>query len=233
MQTLAIIPARGGSKGINRKNIVHLNGKPLIAYTIESAREARSISRVIVSSDDEEIASIARALGAEVPFIRPGGLALDDTPTVAVLQHTISWLESAEGFIPDFVVTLQPTSPLRRAEHINEALSVLLDTGAHSVVSVCPVEHSPYWMMKLEGSRVNWLLGSVPEWSRRQDLSPVYRLNGAIHATRSEVVMGENKIFGDDTRVIVMDTESSIDIDTPHDLKIAEMILRERESICR
>lgn len=227
---LAVIPARGGSKGILYKNIAMLAGKPLIAHTIEEAKKSKALSRVIVSTDDKEIAKIAKGYGAEVPFMRPRELAADDTPTLLVLQHAVRWLEGNEEAEIDVVVTLQPTSPLRRAEHIDAAVQKLVDTGADSVVSVCLAEHSPYWMKRLEGDRVFPFLPDAPEYTRRQDLPPVYRLNGAVYVTRRDLLVEQGRVLGEDTRAIVMDWESSIDIDTMLDLKLAQLILRERRN---
>ena len=230
---LGVITARGGSKSVPRKNIRPLAGKPLIAWTIETALQSCSLDRVIVSTDDGEIAEISREWKAEVPFLRPAELAQDDTPTLPVLQHVVSSLESSEGYVPEVIVTLQPTSPLRTTEHIDEAVSLLQKTGADSVVSVCLTEHSPYWMKRLEGGRAYPFLNGQFDNTRRQDLPPAYRVNGAIYATRYHVLMKENQILGKDTRAIVMDAESSIDIDTWLDFKIAETLLKERKSAPR
>lgn len=228
-ETIGLITARGGSKSIPRKNVKLLAGKPLIAYTIEAGLQAQSLDRLIISTDDEEIAKLARRYGAEVPFLRPKELAADDTLTLPVVQHAVRWLEENEEAEIDVVVTLQPTSPLRRAEHIDLAVKKLLDTNADSVVSVCLAEHSLYWMKRLEGDRVFPFLPDAPEYTRRQDLPPVYRLNGAVYVTRRDVLMEQGRVLGKDTRAIVMDWESSIDIDTMLDLKLAELILQERQ----
>jgi CMP-N,N'-diacetyllegionaminic acid synthase len=225
---LGVIPARGGSKSIPRKNAKVIAGKPLLAWTVESALRSKTLNQVIVSTDDEEIAGIGRKWGARVPFIRPFELAQDDTPTLPVIQHAVSWLESTEGYIPEIVLLLQPTSPLRRTEHIDQAVELLLQTGADSVVSVCLSEQSPYWMKRLEGDRVFPFLNKASEYTRRQELPRVYRLNGALYATRYDVLMRQRRILGEDTRAIVMDAESSIDIDSQLDFKIAEMLLAER-----
>jgi CMP-N-acetylneuraminic acid synthetase len=230
MRTVAIIPARGGSKGLPRKNILPLLGKPLIAHTIEAARVARSLQRVVVSTENPEIAEIARQYGAEVPFLRPLELAGDETPTLPVLQHVLTQLKATEGGEPEIIVLLQPTSPLRRAEDIDKAIALLGQTGADSVVSLCVTEHHPYWMKRLEGDRVLPFLENAPEYTRRQDMSPVYRLNGAVYVTRREILMEQNRILGQDTRGLVMDAESSVDIDTYLDFKIAEIILQERQN---
>jgi N-acylneuraminate cytidylyltransferase/CMP-N,N'-diacetyllegionaminic acid synthase len=228
---LAVIPARGGSKGIPGKNILPLLGKPLIAYTIEAARKAGLIGRILVSTDDPVIAKTASEFGAEVPFLRPPELARDETPTLPVLQHLLTQLKLSEHYEPEIIVLLQPTSPLRRAEDIDRAVTLLRQTGADSVVSLCAAEHSPYWMNRLEGDRVLPFLDNVPEYARRQDLPPVYRVNGAVYATRRRILMEQNRLLGEDTRGMVMDAESSVDIDTPLDLKIAMLILQERQNV--
>lgn len=140
MEILAIIPARGGSKGIPRKNLAILAGQPLIAYTIRAARNAKLLNRVVVSTEDEEIAGVAKSHGAEV-ILRPSELALDTTPTEPVLLDVLKTLESKEGYVPDAVVLLQPTSPLRSESHIDEAIKKLYDTEADAVVSVCEAQH--------------------------------------------------------------------------------------------
>jgi CMP-N,N'-diacetyllegionaminic acid synthase len=230
IQRLAIIPARGGSKGLPRKNLQRLSGKPLIAHTIEAARVARSLQRIVVSTESPEIAEVGRQYGAEVPFLRPPELAGDETPTLPVLQHVLTQLDATEGCTPEIIVVLQPTSPLRRAEDIDKAVDLLERSGADSVVSLCAAEHHPAWMKRLEGDRVLPFLENAPEYTRRQDMPPVYRLNGAIYITRRRILMEENHILGQDTRGLVMDAESSVDIDTLFDLKLADLIMQERRN---
>lgn len=230
IQRLAIIPARGGSKGLPRKNLQRLSGKPLIAHTIEAARVARSLQRIVVSTESPEIAEVGRQYGAEVPFLRPPELAGDETPTLPVLQHVLAKLEATEGCTPEIIVVLQPTSPLRRAEDIDRAVDLLERSGADSVVSLCAAEHHPAWMKRLEGDRVLPFLENAPEYTRRQDMPPVYRLNGAIYISRRRILMQENRILGQDTRGLVMDAESSVDIDTLFDLKLADLIMQERRN---
>lgn len=225
---LVIIPARGGSKGIPKKNIQPLNGKPLIAYSIEAALRSSRIERVVVSTDSEEIAQISLQFGAEVPFLRPAELSLDETPTLPVLQHLISQLKALENYEPDLIVLLQPTSPLRQTQDIENGIDLLIQSGADSVVGLCLAEHSPYWMQQLEGDRVVPFCKNSPEYSRRQDAPPVYRINGALYVTSPRVLQEENEILGKDTRGLIMDAESSIDIDTALDFKIASLILKER-----
>ncbi len=227
---LAIIPARGGSKGIPLKNIVPLGGKPLIAHTIEAAKMASSIQRVVVSTESQEIAQVARQYGAEVPFLRPAELARDDTPTLPVIQHVLAELQASEGIKPEIIVLLQPTSPLRSAEDIDRAVKQLEETGADSVVSLCVAQHHPAWMKRVDGDRVLPFLENAPEYTRRQDMPTVYRLNGAIYVTRRRILLEQNRILGPDTRALIMDAESSVDIDTPFDLKLASLIMRERKN---
>jgi len=223
---VAIIPARGGSKGIPGKNTQEIVGKPLIAYTIEAALQSRKIQRTIVSTDDEEIASIARSLGAEVPFIRPKELARADIPTLLVVQHAVKYLEGAGKHDVDVVVLLQPTSPLRDTNRIDEAVEKLLRTGADSVVTVCEVKHHPFWSFTVKGDRLYRFLESRTTITRRQDLPAIYALNGAVYVTRRNTLFEQNAIFGRDTRAIVMLPEESVDIDDYFDLFIAEMTLR-------
>lgn len=230
LKILAIVPARGGSQGVPRKNIRILAGRPLIAYTINAALESKYHLRVVVSTDDESIAEIAKGIGAEVPFLRPSHLARNDTPMLPVLQHAMECLKK-DGYRPDIIVVLQPTSPLRTSKHIDQAISILVNTGADSVVSVCEVEYSPYWMKKIDQSgRVAPFLDTEKEYNRRQDLPKVYRLNGAIFITRPDIIMNEDRLLGDDTRAYIMEPEDSIDIDTEFDFRVAELIMKERSS---
>lgn len=217
-----IIPARGGSKRLPNKNLFMLSGKPLIAWTIEAALKSRCLSRVIVSTDSEEIAETARKWGAEVPFLRPRKLASGRTPTLPVLQHAVRWLESRGQDVPSLIVTLQPTSPLRRPEHIRAAVRLMNHTRADSVVTVCHEEHGPALMLRLKNGKVY-----PPFTARSRDSSQVYyRLNGAVYVTRYEVLMKQNRILGRDTRALIMDPESSIDIDTSLDFKMAALVLK-------
>lgn len=231
MEILALIPARGSSKGIPYKNLRPLAGKPLVVHTIEHAKQARVINRIVVSTDDDEIARVAQDAGAEVPFLRPSELAQDDTPMFPVVQHALLWLDQHEGYQPELLVLLQPTSPLRRVEHIDQGVKLLLETCADSVVSVCEVEHSPYWMRVLgnEG-KVRPFIESQCEYLRRQDLPPVFRLNGALFVTRWSIIMEEGRLLGDDIRAFIMAHEDSVDIDDELDFLLAELLLKRRLS---
>jgi CMP-N-acetylneuraminic acid synthetase len=224
---LAIVPARGGSKGVPRKNIVSVAGRPLIEWTLAAARAATRVERVIVSTDDEEIASIARRAGTEVPFARPPELARDDTPGPAVILHAVDWLTRVERYSCAAVVTLQPTSPLRTAADIDAALSLLDDRAAHSVIGVSPSPHSPYWMMHVESDlRMRDFLPEDPP--NRQDLPALCTINGAIYVTRTDRLLQTGTLYGEGTLAYVMPEERSLDVDTAWDLHLVDLILRDR-----
>ena len=231
-RVLGVIPARGGSKGVPQKNTRLVGGKPLICYTIETALACPALERVVVSTDDAHIAEIASATGAEVPFLRPAELAGDTTHTPPVIAHTVRYLEEHEGYTVDLVVTLQPTSPLRRTEHISKAVETLQqDTSLDSVMSVCQAESSPFWMLKLEAGRLTPFVNSTEDYFllERQQLPPVYRPNGAVYVTRRELLLTAGVVIGKRVGAVIMDTESSLDVDTPRDLQLLEFVLADRE----
>lgn len=228
---LGLIPARGGSKGIPRKNLATLAGRPLIAHTIDAGLQAKSISRLIVSTDDDEIADVAKQHGAEVPFMRPAELAGDQTGALEVIQHALHTLEAAEGWRAEIVVYLQPTSPLRRAEHIDAAVELLLAKSADSVVSVVEVPHnfSPVSLMKLEQGFLEPYLGETGPL-RRQDKPLLYARNGpAILAASRATLLEQNSLFGTRVLPLVMEQAASQDVDTPFDLELAAWLLDRRE----
>jgi CMP-N-acetylneuraminic acid synthetase len=228
MEVVGVIPARGGSKGIPNKNLALLAGKPLLTYTCEQALRAKTLTRVIVSTDDPAIAQCAKACGVEVPFLRPPALAADDTPMLAVLCHALDILQQQDGYVPNMVVLLQPTSPLRKAEHIDEAVRLLLDSDAESVVSVVEVPHqyNPVSLLRVEsGCLVPYLNG--PQVLRRQDKPALYARNGpAVVAVRHQVLLEQKSFYGNVSHPLVMSAESSVDIDQPADLALAECLLR-------
>ncbi len=226
--TVAIIPARGGSKSIPRKNIRLLNGKPLVYYAIKEAQHSRYVHRVFVSTEDREIAEIAKGYGAEV-IPRPVELAQDDTPSLPVYRQVIKYLEDMENSYPDVVVLLQPTSPLRKVEDIDGAIEKFLHTNCDSIVSVCEVEHPPHWMYTLEGDRLKPIIEGGETITRRQNAPKVYRLNGAICVTRSQFIMNQNTVVGHNTGAYIMSTERSVDIDTELDFRLTELLMREKE----
>jgi len=218
---LAVIPARGGSKGVPRKNIRPVAGKPLIAWTIEQAKRVPFIDRIVVSSDDAEILSVARMHGAETPFVRPAELALDTTPGVDPVLHAV---EQLPGY--DYVVLLQPTSPLRQSADIEACMRHCLDHDAPACISLAPVEQSPYWMFRLTGSdRLEPLLGGEPLRLRRQDLPLVYAINGAVYIARTDWLTAQRTFLTAETLGYVMPPERSLDLDTEQDFEILQMRL--------
>lgn len=227
-QTLAVITARGGSKGIPKKNVKMLFGKPLIAYSIQAAQKSKTLNKVIVSTDDKTIANVSKQYGADVPFLRPKYLASDTATSLSVLQHAVRYLEEKEQFRADMIVCLQPTSPLRSAHDIDQAVTLCSSSGADSVVSLCQVDYHPYWMKRVVAGRVYPLIEMEDEnkYPRRQDLPPVYQLNGAICVTRRKTLLEEERVLGKNTLAYIMPPERSIDIDTTIDLKLAELILK-------
>jgi CMP-N,N'-diacetyllegionaminic acid synthase len=233
MNILGLIPARGGSKGIPHKNIALLAGRPLLAYTCEAALGSHYLTRVVLSTDDEAIAEVGRNCSVEVPFIRPTELARDDTPSLAVAQHAIRWLSEHEDWEADVLVLLQPTSPLRRAQHIDEALDLMFQNEADTVVSVIKVPHlfSPYSMMRLvNGYLEDYWQDQLPfDRYRRQDLPALYARNGpAVLVTQVEVVMGQASFYGQRALPYVMKREDSLDVDVPLDLELAAWSLSRR-----
>ena len=230
LSTLAIIPARGGSKGLPRKNLLELAGRPLLSFTIEAALGSR-VDRVVLSTDSEEIAEVGRRCGAEVPFVRPAELARDQSSSLAVLLHALHWMREREGFSPDVVAFLQPTSPLRTAAHIDAGLDLLDSTGARSVLGVTPVEEvHPYYMFTMdERGALDYILDVHPRPMRRQDLPPVYRINGALYLTRQEYyddLPPEASVYDPASLVgLPMDHVASLDINTLVDFQRAEALL--------
>lgn len=231
MEILGIIPARGGSKGIPGKNLRPLAGRPLIAHTIEAALGSRRLTRTILSSDCPEIMAVARGLGLDVPFPRPAALAADDTPMLPVIRHALDTLREREGYEPQYIVLLQPTSPLRQARHIDEALDKLLASDADSLVSVVQVPHqyAPTSVMVLEGDRVRPYLPIDEARNLRQWKPTFYARNGAaIYAFTRQCLLERGSIYGETILAYAMSREDSVDVDEMLDLRICEMLLRER-----
>lgn len=229
MNILGVIPARGGSKGIPGKNRAPLGGRPLIEYTVDAAKGASSLSRVVVSTDDSVIAEHAKALGVEVPALRPAELAGDDTPILPVLLDLLDTLASQGGAAPDAVCLLQPTSPLRTAADIDAAAALLTASGADAVVSVVPVPHhcSPVSVMSADADGVlsPYLPGEATHTTRRQDKPAVVARNGpAVLITRA-ATLRSGSLYGGRCVGYPMPRERSIDIDEPLDLVIAEALL--------
>ncbi len=232
MVVVAIIPARGGSKSIPRKNIKMLGGKPLIAYSIETALESEMVDRVIVSTDDSEIAEVAKKYGAEVPFIRPKELAQDNTPMLPVLQHAIKFLEGKEKLKVDYIVLLDPTTPFRTVEDMDACIKKIKETNADSVDSVCEYEHNPYFngMLIKEKDKLVPLNKKHNRAGTRQEVPIVYRENAAVLVVKRDVLMKKNKLFTDNMRGVVMTQENSVNIDTPIDWEYAEFVMEKRRA---
>jgi CMP-N,N'-diacetyllegionaminic acid synthase len=230
MNILGLITARGGSKSIPRKNIIDIHGKPLLAYSCEAALGSKFINRLVLSTDDDEIAEVGKQYGAEVPFMRPEHLAQDNTPSLPVVQHAVKWLADHDNWDTDIMVLLQPTSPLRRSEHINEALQTMLDAHADTVVSVVEVPHnfSPYKLMKLEDGKLSsfWDTGGDVKVVRRQETATLYARNGpAILACNPGTLFDKGSFYGDTIVPYVMSPLDSVDIDEPSDIPYIEFIL--------
>lgn len=223
---IAIIPARGGSKGLPGKNIKPLNGKPMIAYTIEAALNSKGISRVIVSTDDEEIAKVAKEYGAEVPFMRPAHLATDEAKSIDVFKFTISELEKKSHQIPHFMV-LQPTSPLRDSKDIDEAIALFNTKKAENVISFCEEDHPIFWHKYItkEGKFEEIFEGDFIK--NRQEIKKTYRPNGAIYIFSKKTLETQN-YYSENTFAYIMDKKNSIDVDTIDDFEYAEFLLKKR-----
>ena len=224
---LAIIPARGGSKGVPRKNIKSLNGKPLIAYTIEAAKHSKYIDKTIVSTEDEEIKDISLEFGAEIPFLRPEELATDNAPTIDAILYTVNRLKEEYNYVPDYVCLLQCTSPLRNSKHINEAFIKLKKTNMDAIVSICEAQINPYWSNVFKGDKLDYFLEVGKTITRRQDLPEIYRINGAIYIVKTQILIESKTFEPENLTGYIMDESSSIDIDTDLDFKIAEVMIKE------
>lgn len=236
MKVLGVITARGGSKGIPGKNLKLLAGKPLLAYTIATARRSGALDRVILSTEDEAIATAGRDLGCDVPFIRPLDLAQDDTPHLPVIQHATRWMQERVNYRPDAVMILQPTSPLRTAEDIVSAVALLDNSGADSVLSVneVPVHSHPMRTLRLDatGHAVLFVSGDPvrKRINRRQDLPPAWVMNGAIYACRTRVLFdAEPSLYGNRVVAYRMPAARSISVDDLEDWHAAERALSSRQ----
>jgi CMP-N-acetylneuraminic acid synthetase len=230
---LGVIPARGASKTIPKKNIKPLIGRPLIAYTISESLKSKLLSKIIVSSDDDEIIEIAKTYGAEVPFKRPKKLATSKTRMLPVIQHAVKFMEKLEGASFDYVVVLQPTVPFRLASDIDKAIKKLIKTGADSVISMCEVgAMHPARMKKIINDRIVDIFKEV-EGTPRQELPPVYIRNGAIYAVRRDTLMKQNTLRGKDSRPYIMPLDRSVNIDDELDFMLAEALMRKKKEFYR
>ncbi len=228
-RVLAVITARGGSKSVPRKNLRPLGGKPLIVHTIEAALGAGGVLyRVVVSTEDAEIARISREAGAEVPFMRPPELATDDAPSLPVVQHATRFVETRDGVHLDWVMTLQPTTPFRDAADIRNAVELAERGDCDCVVSVFDASHvHPHRMLRLDDGFLVPFVEGVREGQRRQDFAPVaYKRNGGIYLTRRDIIMDQGRLYGERVRPYLTPAERSIDIDTELDFCLAEALIR-------
>lgn len=228
-EVVAIVPARGGSKGLPRKNLRLLGGHPLIAWSIAAGRAAATVDAVIVSTDDEEIAAVARAYGAEVPFLRPQELARDDTPDLPVFEHALAWLAAAHGRAPELLVQLRPTSPFRRGGLVDEGIALLrARRDASSLRAVTSPSQTPYKMWRLRGSFLEPLLGSMDEelFNRpRQKLPAVYWQTGHLDVVRAETILERRSMTGPNVIAFPVEPRYALDIDALEQLELAEWLL--------
>ena len=226
MKYLAIIPARGGSKRLPNKNILNLNGKPLIAWSIEAAKNSKKIDDIVVTSDSDKILDIAKKYNVK-SIKRPDFLASDTATTFDAIKHAIESLEEKS----EYVVLLQPTSPLRNEKHINEAIELLEAKNADAVISICEVEHSPLWSNTLpENLNMSNFLRDEAKNKRSQDLPKYYRLNGAIYICKTDRLLEEKTFFiKNNIFAYVMDRKSSVDIDDEIDFTLTEIILKDKK----
>ncbi|MBC8496545.1 MAG: acylneuraminate cytidylyltransferase family protein [Chloroflexi bacterium] len=235
-EVLALIPARGGSKSIPRKNIIDFAGYPLIAYSIAAGLAAETVTRVIISTDDEEIAEISRHYGAETPFIRPDAHARDQTPDLPVFQHALEWLEANEGYQPDIILQLRPTSPFRRVWHIDQAVLRLIEhPEADAVRTVCIPFQNPFKMWRISPDGYMQPIGldlgvsHEPYNQPRQALPEIYWQTGYVDAAWADTVILKNSMTGDHILPLIIDPSEWVDIDSPDDWRRAERLLESGE----
>lgn len=227
-EILGLIPARGGSKGIPKKNIARLCRKPLIIYTIEEALKSKYLTRVVTSTEDKEIACIAKNSGSEV-IMRPRDLARDFTPTFPVVEHALNYLKKQDSFKPDLIVLLQPTAPLRKALFVDDAIEILLKNikRADAIVSLCKVdEPHPYKLKVIRNGLVQPLMKGDKGFRPRQLLPAVYRLNGAFYIVKTAVCLKKKTLLPNRTLPYLMQEEFSVNMDTPSDLILAEYFMK-------
>jgi len=227
LNILGVIPARGGSKSVPRKNIAPLLGRPLIAYSIAAAQASQYLTHFVVSSDDAEILAVARLYGARI-LERPADLASDTAPTLPVVQHALRTLEAQDQLTFDYVVLLQPTTPMRTVADVDAVIEKLVSTGSDSVVSVCDVDaYHPARMRRIvDDQLVELPIREPKEMARRQDLEPIYIRNGAIYAVRREVILEQNSMIGTVSRPYIMPVAQSVNIDSPLDMLLAQHLMQ-------
>lgn len=223
---LAIIPARGGSKGIPNKNIMDICGKPLIAYTIEAGKKSKYIDEIMVSTDSEDIKNIAQQYGAKVPFLRPKQLSNDSAKSIDLVLHAIDFYKN-NNMCYDYVILLQPTSPLRTFMQVDEAIEKLMESNRDSLVSVREASENPVIMRSIQNEKLKEVISFEGPNLRRQDLPTFYIFNGAIYINSNDMLIHKKMFIDEDTMPYVMSEESSVDIDTMLDAKLVEFIIKE------
>lgn len=231
MRVLGFIGARGGSKGIARKNLVELDGNPLLYYTLTEAKQSNLLDRVVLSTDDVEIAALGTAVGVEVPFLRPTELATDSAALSAAIQHTLDWLKANDNYTPDAILLLQPTSPLRRMQHIDEAILLYQKENADTLISLSHPQEHPWDMVYFEDGEMKFALNKSIELTNRQDYRQCQYINGAIYITRLELFTKYQNFFSGKIVPYMMSTIDSIDIDSEADLTIADCLLKRRRQL--
>ncbi len=221
---LAVILARGGSKRLPRKNLLNFSGKPLVSWSIEAGLQSKYVDRVIVSTDSEEIADITREFNIDVPFMRPEELASDTATSLDVIHHVVNELKKSNTYF-EYILLLQPTSPLRTAKHIDEAIELLLQKNADGIVSVCELDHPVEWTNILPEDRsLSCFLKKEFVGLRSQDFPLRYRINGAIYLSKTSILLKNSTFFSDNSYAYIMEAESSIDIDDKYDFVLGECI---------
>lgn len=230
MVVVGLIPARGGSKGIPRKNLVTISDRPLIAYSIVAGLEAKGVDHVLVSTDDNEIAEVSQRWGAKVPFMRPAEIASDEAPMLGVVAHALDWCEKHLGVV-EAMVLLQPTSPLRQPNHIDDALDIFRRENASSVVSVVKVPHNynPYSVMRMSQGRLEPFLTDLPQIRRRQNKPAVYARNGPSVLVSGRETIQQSDLYGERVFPYLMAHEDSLDIDEPGDIELLSVALLNRQ----
>ena len=222
---LAIIPARCGSKGIRRKNLQKLSGKPLIVHTIIAAKKTKSINKIIVSTDDKEIGKISKNNGAEVPFLRPKQISKDTSSTIEVIKHALKFLQENQSYVPDIIILLQPTSPLRTSQLITKTINTLKKSKATSVITVSKITKHPYASYWLKNDFLKPFEKNSPKYSRRQEFPDLFFPTGAVYTFWYDTLKKFNSLYGPKIKPIVVRDED-IDIDNLRDLFFAEMMLK-------
>jgi CMP-N-acetylneuraminic acid synthetase len=222
---LAIIPARGGSKGIRRKNLQKLSGKPLIAHTIIAAKKTKSINKIIVSTDDKEIGKISKNNGAEVPFLRPKQISKDTSSIIEVIKHALKFLQENQSYVPDIIILLQPTSPLRTSQLITKTINTLKKSKATSVITVSKITKHPYAAYWLKNDFLKPFEKNSAKYSRRQEFPDLFFPTGAVYTFWYDTLKKFNSLHGPKIKPIVVHDED-IDIDNLQDLFFAEMMLK-------